>query len=183
MDIREQILIASHDLFYKQGFHACGVELLAQHAATTKRTLYAHFGSKDGLIDAVLEYRHEKFMAWLLAALDKRPAEETDLAYLDFMTAWTRAENFYGCMFINASAEYSDAQTLPHRHAARHKAQIRAILSARLQHGGFKHAETVAELLFVYGEGMIVAAQTTGQPSFANSIPAVLSAIRHIEAS
>lgn len=180
MNIREKILIASHDLFYKQGFHACGVELLAQQAGTTKRTLYAHFGSKDGLIDAVLQYRHEKFIAWMQAGLGKRPAAETDLAYLDFITTWTQSENFYGCMFINASAEYGDVQTVPHRHAARHKAEIRAILLARLQEGGFRHAETVADLLFVYGEGMIVAAQT-GQPSFASSIPAVLHTIRSIE--
>ena len=73
MSIKENIIRTAHDLFYKEGFHASGVELLAQNAGTTKRTLYAHFGSKDGLIDAVLDYRHKQFMDKLAAALDEKP--------------------------------------------------------------------------------------------------------------
>lgn len=182
MDTRQHILIAAHDLFYRQGFHACGVELLAQQAGTTKRTLYAHFGSKDGLIEAVLAYRHEQFMARMQAALQKRPAREADRAYLDFIAAWTQSAGFCGCMFINASAEYADAQSAPHQHAARHKTQVRQLLLSRLQEGGFESAEVVADLLFLYGEGMIVAAQA-GQFSFKARIPDMLRSIRQIQSS
>lgn len=48
MDTRRKIIKIAYETFYKQGFHACGVELLAQKAGITKRTLYSHFGSKDG---------------------------------------------------------------------------------------------------------------------------------------
>lgn len=179
MDTRQQILVAAHDLFYREGFHACGVELLAQQAGTTKRTLYAHFGSKEGLIDAVLTYRHERFMANMQAALDSRPASQADQAYLAFITAWTQSEDFHGCMFINASAEYADEGTMPHRHAVRHKAEIREVLRSRLKAGGFAHADTVAEMLFLVGEGMIVAAQT-GQGAFLSTRDAVLDSIHHL---
>ncbi|MDO5102924.1 MAG: TetR/AcrR family transcriptional regulator [Lautropia sp.] len=179
MDTRQQILIAAHDLFYREGFHACGVELLAQRAGTTKRTLYAHFGSKEGLIDAVLAYRHQRFIDSMQAALEKRPPSQTDQAYLDFIIAWTRSNDFHGCMFINASAEYADEQTMPHQHAARHKAQIRDILLSRLKAGGVSQAKAAAEMLFLIGEGMIVAAQTGQQPLKA-SMPAILRAIRQL---
>ena len=41
MELRDTILQKSYELFYKQGFHDSGVELLAKKAGTTKRTLYA----------------------------------------------------------------------------------------------------------------------------------------------
>lgn len=163
MSVREHIIQTAHDLFYKEGFHASGVELLAQNADTTKRTLYAHFGSKDGLIDAVLDYRHDLFMAKLAAALDEKPKSQTACAYLDFIQNWTRSPDFYGCMFINACGEYSDKQSSPHRKSAAHKAQIRKLLRTRLHEGGAENADKLADTVFLLGEGLIVAAQTGQQ--------------------
>lgn len=171
MDIRQKIIETAYTAFYREGFHACGVEMLAQRAGTTKRTLYAHFGSKDGLIDAVLQYRHQQFIDSMQRALEKRPPKQAADAYLDFIKTWTQSEGFYGCMFINACAEFSDDTSLPHRHAAQHKQQIRRILQTRLQHGGAADADALANSVFIYGEGLIVAAQA-GQFDLLQIIPA-----------
>ena len=162
MSIKENIIRTAHDLFYKEGFHASGVELLAQNAGTTKRTLYAHFGSKDGLIDAVLDYRHEQFMDKLAAALDEKPKAQTARAYLDFIA------DFCGCMFINACGEYADPNSSPHQKSAAHKSQIRDFLRTRLSESGTDkdNAQKLADKVFLLGEGLIVAAQT-GQKNMA----------------
>ena len=168
MSIKENIVRTAHDLFYKEGFHASGVELLAQNAGTTKRTLYAHFGSKDGLIDAVLDYRHKQFMDKLAAALDEKPKAQTARAYLDFIVDWTKSPDFYGCMFINVCGEYADPNSSPHQKSAAHKSQIRDFLRNRLSESGIDtdNAQKLADKVFLLGEGLIVAAQT-GQKNMA----------------
>ncbi|MDO1508846.1 MULTISPECIES: TetR/AcrR family transcriptional regulator [unclassified Neisseria] len=160
MDIRQKILETAYQTFYRQGFHACGVELLAAQANTTKRTLYAHFGSKEGLIEAVLQYRHEQFIQNMVDALVRYEEQQTAYAYLDFISNWTQSADFYGCMFINACAEYSDKASIPHQKSSRHKSEIRQILRQRLQNCGVPDANKKADMLFMIGEGLIVAAQS-----------------------
>ena len=47
---RDRIERAAAQLFYRNGIHATGVELIAQQANVSKRTLYQHFSGKDELI-------------------------------------------------------------------------------------------------------------------------------------
>ncbi|ASK27998.1 TetR/AcrR family transcriptional regulator [Neisseria chenwenguii] len=162
MDTKQQIVERSYRLFARSGFHACGVEWLAQNAGTTKRTLYSHFGSKDGLIAAALDYRHQDFIGQLQAALEARPPAETAAAYLDFLNGWIRSPEFAGCLFINACAEYAASADAPHRQAAAHKQAVRTLLRERFQTAGFPRAAEMAELLYLGGEGLIVSAQTQG---------------------
>src|ERR1700685_2041068 len=51
---RERIERAAAQLFYRNGIHATGVELIAQQANVSKRTLYQHFPSKNDLVDNYL---------------------------------------------------------------------------------------------------------------------------------
>lgn len=167
MELRDVILQKSYELFYKQGFHSSGVELLAKQAATTKRTLYAHFGSKEGLIEEALKYRHQMFMTQLESNLDDFEIEKVaDIAtyYLSFLKNWTLSEDFYGCMFINACAEYSDKQSSPHLIAKQHKTEVRKWLLDKFEQISAENAKQKSDTLFVFGEGIIVAAQT-GQES------------------
>src|ERR1700744_581879 len=51
---RERIERAATRLFYRNGIHATGVELIAHEANVSKRTLYQHFASKNDLVDNYL---------------------------------------------------------------------------------------------------------------------------------
>lgn len=157
MDTRQKIISTSYQTFYQQGFHACGVDLLARQADTTKRTLYAHFGSKDGLIDAVLTYRHDDFINKMNIALDSNPTNPIQ-AYLDFICDWITDSDFNGCLFINASAEFGECDSNPNQHAQNHKHEIRQILKERLCSVGLH--DSVTDMLFIVGEGLIVSGQT-----------------------
>ena len=101
-EVGERILVAADDLFYSRGITAVGVELIADRAETTKRTLYQRFGSKDGLVEAYLRRRGSVWQRFLVEHLDA--------------TAWTLEEFFRragqwalshdrGCAFVNAWAE------------------------------------------------------------------------------
>ncbi|WP_373754366.1 TetR/AcrR family transcriptional regulator [Neisseria weixii] len=160
MDTRQKIILTAYQTFYKQGFHACGVELLAQNAGVTKRTLYAHFGSKDGLIAAVLEYRHLDFLEKMQAALNEQSKQQTAEAYLQFIDDWTKETDFCGCLFLHACAEYTDPNSEPYRIAQAHKSEIRRLLQERLSDAHIVNAKMIADRAFLIGEGIISTVQT-----------------------
>src|SRR6478609_5615492 len=54
---RTRILDAADRLFGEHGIRAVGVEAIVAAADTAKTTLYAHFGSKDGVVVAYLQRR------------------------------------------------------------------------------------------------------------------------------
>jgi AcrR family transcriptional regulator len=105
-DVGERILAAADDLFYSRGITAVGVELIAEEARTTKRTLYQRFGSKDGLVEAYLRRRGHRWQRYLVDHLDA-----TDWTVTEF---FRRAEQWAeshdrGCAFVNAWAEVGGA--------------------------------------------------------------------------
>ena len=53
-----RLLDTATELFYTEGIAATGVDKVVARAGVSKPTLYAHFGSKDELVAAVLERRH-----------------------------------------------------------------------------------------------------------------------------
>ena len=163
MNLREQIIKKSLEVFYQQGFHASGVELLAKQAGTTKRTLYAHFGNKEGLIEAVLNYRHQQFMMQLqqyFANIEIMSADDIVQGYVGFLQDWIRSDNFYGCLFINACAEFANNKDMPHRIANEHKVHLRQWLLTQFEQIKESRPQQKADTLFVLGEGLIVSAQT-----------------------
>lgn len=60
MDNRAVILACALRLFANRGYDAVGVQEIVEEAGITKPTLYHYFGSKRGLLEALLE---EKFGA------------------------------------------------------------------------------------------------------------------------
>jgi AcrR family transcriptional regulator len=51
---RRRILAAAAQLFYFEGINATGVDLIAERASVSKRTLYQHFPSKTALVEEYL---------------------------------------------------------------------------------------------------------------------------------
>lgn len=93
-------------LFHRNGIHRTGVELIAEHAHVSKRTLYQHFPSKDAL---VAEYLRDVIRtggarpARNLAAAGGAPRDRL-LSVFDV----TSTGRFRGCPFHNASVEAAD---------------------------------------------------------------------------
>ncbi len=60
---RERLLAAAQHLFYTRGA-SVGVDALLKEAKVARRSLYEHFGDKDGLVAAVLRRASEEDVAW-----------------------------------------------------------------------------------------------------------------------
>lgn len=60
MDNRSKILSCALELFASYGYDAVGVQRIVETAQITKPTLYHYFGSKKGLLDALLEVHFGK---------------------------------------------------------------------------------------------------------------------------
>ena len=108
-EARERILATADRLFYNEGIHAVGIQLIVAESDVTRVTLYRHFPSKDDLISAYLgrraQYDHDQVDGIIAARSDDPRTALTELA-----TALTR-DDFgavrRGCPFINASAEFT----------------------------------------------------------------------------
>src|SRR5215217_4826375 len=89
---RERLVDTAEALFYADGITATGVDTVVRAAGVSKPTLYAHFGSKDELISAVLEARHARRVAELEGVQD-------------VLAEFDAREGARGCAFLNAAAE------------------------------------------------------------------------------
>ena len=105
---RERLLQAANELFYAEGIHTVGIDRVIEKAGVAKASLYATYGSKDGLVRAYLElraqarqFRIEKRLATVESPRDKL------LAVFDVLHDVARDPQFRGCAFVNASAEGS----------------------------------------------------------------------------
>jgi len=47
---RERILLTAHELFYRDGIRATGIDRVIAESGVTKVTFYRHFPSKNDLI-------------------------------------------------------------------------------------------------------------------------------------
>ncbi|EIK52432.1 TetR family transcriptional regulator [Stutzerimonas stutzeri TS44] len=162
MSTSDSITEAALRLFYRQGFHASGVEQLSQVAGVTKKTLYRHFPSKEHLVEAALRLRDAEFMAKMKAAMEPVPDAQRPQAYIDFIASWAHEPDFHGCAFINATAEYAGPDEPPHVLARQHKEQVLAYLQEVCARAGFRQPTAAARQLFLIGEGLIVTCQVGG---------------------
>ena len=59
LSARERLLAAANELFYGEGVNTVGIDRIIERAGVAKASLYNVFGSKDELIRAYLNARHE----------------------------------------------------------------------------------------------------------------------------
>jgi len=157
---RERILLTAHDLFYREGIRSTGIDTVIERAQVTKVTFYRHFNSKNELILAYLEYRHERWMRWFTAALQRHGA--TLKALVPTMAEWFRSPEYRGCAFINGVSEIAPALPQVTEITRRHKADMQKAIAALLPPG--RHRERLARSLALAVDGSIVQAQFRADP-------------------
>jgi AcrR family transcriptional regulator len=80
-ELRRHILFAAKDVFLETGYERASMDTVAARAGTSKRSLYAHFESKDKLFLAVLDLIRELYLGLLRTpdAYADDPAEAVTL--------------------------------------------------------------------------------------------------------
>ncbi|BAV97724.1 TetR/AcrR family transcriptional regulator [Lysobacter enzymogenes] len=157
---RERILQTAHDLFYLEGVRATGVDRVIAESGVTKVTLYRHYPSKNDLILAFLDYRHERWMAWFDAALRRHGDDVAALA--PALREWFAHPQFRGCAFINTVAELGPALPAAGERARAHKRAMQARIADLLPDARAREAR--ARMLAVAVDGAIVRAARDGSP-------------------
>src|SRR5687768_1021327 len=95
---RAAILDAATRLLYTRGLDGIGVAELCTTMGVSKETLYRHFGSKDGLVLAVLQARSDRLVRWLdeAAALAGEDPFDRLAAVFDTLGRWHAEPRFRG---------------------------------------------------------------------------------------
>ena len=148
---RELLVDTAIDLFYRDGFHATGIDKILAESGVAKMTLYKHFKSKDELILAALRKRDEIFRNDFMNAVAARAKAPRDrlLAVFDVLGDWFATRGFSGCIFAGGCGfglEDQPDQGNPHqydhqRHKHRFKwAGFASLRTDRILVDGLAHA-------------------------------------------
>ena len=165
----EKILATAGVLFYERGIRGVGVDLIADEAGVTKKTLYDRFGSKDALVAAYLTRRHERWAAWFgerlaaRGAAGARPGTGRVLAALELAEEWAE-QNARGCAFVNAHGEIGGTGHPGNAVILADKQYMLGVFTDLLRDAGHPDAERVGAQLHLLYEGAMVAHTTRAQP-------------------
>jgi len=161
---RERILDTASRLFYRDGYRATGIDRIIAESGVAKMSLYRHFPSKNDLIFAYLQRRHDHWTGWFRDAVARRLAARRNLDVMaDALGEWFATEDFRGCSFINMVAEAGggagdDPRLL--EQAVAHKTSLEDFIEEIARDLALTGPREVAEEAMLCIEGMIVRFQT-----------------------
>ncbi|MGY5452544.1 TetR/AcrR family transcriptional regulator [Agarivorans sp. MS3-6] len=165
---RDHLIDTAQQLFYQHGFRATGIDTILATSGVAKKTLYNHFASKEALIVACLNRRDQQLLALLAnnierlaPAQDCPPALTRIMAFFDALADWINSDAFFGCMFINASAEYPRHDDPVHLACTEHKNLVIKLIEQQLVKLKLSDSHATAKQLAILADGAIVGAHTT----------------------
>jgi AcrR family transcriptional regulator len=157
---RERLLAAAQELFYSRGA-GVGIDALLSEANVARRSLYEHFGGKDGLVAAVLRRASEEDLAWYDAALaSATEPRERLLGLFDRLDELVSNADFRGCRYFASDLAFADPGHPAHAETEAYRQRIRALLVRELEAMGHASPDHAAEQLHLLIEGTLVMGAT-----------------------
>jgi len=174
---RDRLLQAASELFYAEGVQSVGIDRVIERAGVAKASLYSTFGSKEGLVCAYLNARHEETLARLRSAVaaTEDPIERL-LAVFDAQAWLFHTPDFHGCAFTAAATEAPsggriDAAAQSYRH------DIHVLFNELAVAAGVPDPELLASQLQLVYDGGGLAANLDKNPEIATAARAAASAL------
>ncbi len=165
---RDHLVETAMKLFSKHGFRATGIDRVLAESGVAKKTLYNHFRSKDELIIAALQKRDADFLSFMRDGIARYAPKQTGdprmarvLALFDAINEWASSDNFTGCTFINASAEFPRREDPIHVACSNHKKLVTQFIEELIAELPLTHSHRVARQISLLVDGAIVTAHTT----------------------
>ncbi|MFG0285316.1 MAG: TetR/AcrR family transcriptional regulator [Phycisphaerales bacterium JB039] len=184
-DTRDRLIRAAHDLFYQEGFHAVGLDRLLAEVGVTKTTFYNHFGSKDELILAALQWHDDwwrtSFLEMVRRLGGERPIDQLR-AIPDALDELFSGPDYNGCMFVNVAVDFPLAHDPAHQAAAAHKQAMLGAIRQLAAYAGAPDPAALAEELALVMEGAYVTVQVSDNDGTTDVARRLVDAIlaRHI---
>lgn len=115
---RTDLLDRAVELFRRQGFTATTTAELVDELGVNRKSMYAEFGSKQGLFEAALERYAERHLTRVLAPIEAPDAgadaiREAFDGYASAGEGWARGR---GCLLCNTAVERSALDPASRRH-------------------------------------------------------------------
>jgi AcrR family transcriptional regulator len=137
---RERILRAARSLFSEAGFHAASLEQVAARADVARATVYHHYASKLGLLDALMYDAQERAGMNNLARIeDEQPtgAEALRAGIAEHCRCWAREQTLFRNL-IGLAAVDPEARKVIERHDARWRTGIEHFVQRLAQAGALR---------------------------------------------
>jgi len=159
---RERLLATAQELLYTRGA-SVGVDALLKEAKVARRSLYEHFGGKDGLVTEVLRRASDEDVAWYEEALSGTADPRARLLGLfERLDELVAQPEFRGCRYFATDLALADPGHPAHAETAAYRRRIRGLLVRELEELGHADPERAAEQLHLLVEGTLVAGATQG---------------------
>jgi len=152
---KDRILSTALRLFYSDGLRATGIDKIIAESGVAKMSFYRHFPSKNDLIRAFLQARHEIWMAKFRTAVERLFARDGFTAIAHALSEWFAESDFRGCAFINTVAETGSEFSQP----VEHKRDLEAYVRELAERLSLPSPDRVAAKAMIVIEGAIVRAQ------------------------
>ncbi|MFT5788801.1 MAG: AcrR family transcriptional regulator [Shewanella sp.] len=167
--LKQQIAASLEEAFSLYGFAEPSVAQLKVACNVSLRTLYKHYPSKEAMIVAALEYRHQRYLAFLLNESPSRGVESV-VHIFNKLEQWMREYAPHGCLSMNAMAAFPDNQFISEA-VKNHKQEVQQVL-------GFQSKrEDLATALFLLHEGVSSAWPVLGQQAITSAKKALIQLI------
>ena len=175
LSARERILLTAHDLFYRDGIRATGIDRVIAESGVAKVTFYRHFPSKNNLICEFLEFRHQRWMKWFMDALKRHGGGVNALS--PALAEWFTDQNFRGCAFINSVGELGATLHEVVEITRRHKNEMTDVILELLP--ASRNQVEIAHAVALAVDGAIIRAQFDQTPDAAlSSLGVILTSLQ-----
>lgn len=144
--LKEKLAARLEDAFSEYGFAEPSVAQLKTACDVSLRTLYKYYPSKEAMIVAALEYRHQRYLAFLTEATPQTGIESV-LYMFERLELWMERYAPHGCMSLNAIAAFPDNQVI-NLAVKQHKEAVRQLFAKQ---SGIERCSTE---LFLLHEGV-----------------------------
>jgi AcrR family transcriptional regulator len=173
---RERIIDAAYDCFWRSGFTRTSMDRISARAGLTKRSLYAHFRSKDDLLAAVLTRYHELAHERLERVGLRMPVDREGMiaSFFGQLGSWASSTpRWSGSGFTRLVVELGDLPGHPARRIAREaKATTEAWLAKRLAAAKVPRPGQHARELMLLMEGAMALTLIHGNKAYVDAAAA-----------
>ncbi len=180
---RDRLLAAADELFYEEGVHTVGIDRVIEKAGVAKATLYSAFGSKDELVRAYLQGRHEARRRRITTRLAEyaNPRDRL-LGVFDLLGESFAQPGFHGCAFVNATAE-STPGSAAEEATLEYRGWMRNLLTGLARDAGAPDPAGFARQLLLLYDGANISARVDHDPTAAASARAVAATLLDVAAT
>jgi AcrR family transcriptional regulator len=158
---RERLLAAARELTYARGV-GVGVDAILKEAKVARRSLYEHFGGKDGLIAEMLRLttaEDETLYRRTMEAAGEDPRARL-LAIFDMLGDVIDDPSFRGCRYLSADLALTDPNHPAHDITRRYREHLHELFEAELVRLGNPQPASAADQLLLLNDGALAAGAT-----------------------